>query len=182
MSKPNQAPVNEAELSRDSLILSGLQGKTKAIAGYDNILWKIRAGYVGILYGSLAIILGTGGIKDLQALVNETSLVLVVFLLLSGFSISAYIVDSTYLAKKLKVIVVRDLLVKLTLDTTAETDWHLSTLLSISGELPDQELPPLALADFKRKFAVNRRRELFPIYVTPPVLILCIFLIVYFAR
>ena len=56
MPKKEQAPNIETGLAREELIRAELDGKLKAIAGYDEILWKIRAGYVGILYGSLAII------------------------------------------------------------------------------------------------------------------------------
>jgi hypothetical protein len=54
--------IRPAELAR-----SALKAKLNAIAGYDTILWKIRAGYLAVLYGSLGLILGTAGSPDQHA-------------------------------------------------------------------------------------------------------------------
>jgi hypothetical protein len=162
----------------EKLVTAELDGKLKAIAGYDEIIWKIRAGYLGILYGSLALILGTEGVDDLGATISEPTRMLTLVLLVAGFSLSAYIVDSTYLAKKLKVIAIRDLLVKLAIDNSIGTMADLTVLLSISGELQEHELPDQARRDFRKIYSANRYRELFPIYGTAPILMICLYLIV----
>src|SRR5687768_11445260 len=98
MPKKGTAPSIETGLTHVELIMAELDGKLKAIAGYDEILWKIRAGYVGILYGSLGIIIGTSGLQDLQPVIDKPSLIPIIptlFLLVAGFSISSYIVDRT---------------------------------------------------------------------------------------
>jgi hypothetical protein len=180
MPTPNQPSKEGTGLSHEKLVIAELESKIKAISGYDDILWKIRAGYVGILYGSLAIILGGQGIPDLRAIVSQTSRISTLFVLVFGFSISAYLVDSTYLSKKLKVIAVRDSLIRLVLNNTMEKTDNLSAFLLISGEMSESEMPTQARAEFKRIYAVNRLKELLPIYFAPPLLMLCIFLIVYF--
>ena len=180
MSPQKTAPNIENGLEHAELIQAELEGKLKAIAGYDEILWKIRAGYVGILYGSLAIIIGTNGIQNLQTLIDEPSRILTLFLLVAGFSISSYIVDHTYLAKKIRVIVARNLLVKLNLNKQVETPNKLFPLLAISGELRESELPDQAHEEFRRILSQNRRSELLPIYATAPFLMLFIYLIVYY--
>lgn len=180
MPKKETGPNIETGLARLELIMAELDGKLKAIAGYDEILWKIRAGYVGILYGSLAITIGTSGIPDLQTLIDKPSLILTLFLLVAGFSISSYIVDRTYLAKKVRVIAARNLLMKLTLNQEVETTSYLFSLLAISGELRESELPDQAREEFSRILSENRRSELLPIYATTPFLMLCIYLIVYY--
>jgi hypothetical protein len=168
------------ELTRGKLIMSALEGKLAAIAGYDSILWKIRAGYGAILYGSLALILGTSGIPDFRAVVSELNRVLVIFLLLIVFSLSAYVVDKTYLTKKLKVIVTRDRLMAMALTGMSDADTDdLQTLLSISGELPVDKLPKQVRAEFRDKMAASRTGEHFPIYGVPPLLIVVIYLIIW---
>jgi hypothetical protein len=40
-----------SRLTPAKLVEAELEGKFKAIAGYDDILWKIRAGYLAVVYG-----------------------------------------------------------------------------------------------------------------------------------
>lgn len=178
MQKTEVSSNTGTKLLVGELITAELDGKLRAIAGYDEILWKIRAGYVGILYGSLAIILGTGGIQDLETIISEPTRIVMLLLLISGFSLSTYFVDRAYFAKKLKVIAIRDLLTKLTINNAIETTSELSKLLSISGELQVDELPDQARVHFDKIFYRGLFRELFPIYSTAPIIM---DLIVYYA-
>jgi hypothetical protein len=180
MPKKELAPSVETGLAHAELIMAELDGKLKAIGGYDEILWKIRAGYVGILYGSLAIIIGTRGIENFQTLINEPSRILTLFVLVAGFSISSYIVDRTYLAKKVRVIAARNFLMKLLFNKEVETKSFLFPLLTISGELKESELPDQVREEFRRIFSENRRTELLPIYATAPLLMLGIYLVVFY--
>jgi hypothetical protein len=179
---PNNEPAIDSEngFERSALVMAELEGKLKAIAGYDEILWKIRAGYVGILYGSLAIIIGTNGINNLNTLMDDERRLLTLFLLVAGFSFSSYIVDRTYLSKKIRVIVARNFLVKLLFNKEVETTNSLFSLLMISGELRESELPDQAREEFSRIFSENHWGELLPIYATAPCLMLCIYLAVYY--
>lgn len=178
MPKIEQSPVIKTNLAVYELISAELDGKLKAIAGYDEILWKIRAGYVGILYGSLALIIGTGEKLDLQTMINEPAQIIMLVLLIYGFSLSSYFVDKAYFAKKLKVIAIRDLLTKLTINNTVETMGDPSKLLAISGELEVAELPNQAREHFNKIFWKGIFRELFPIYATAPIIMSLIMLVI----
>jgi hypothetical protein len=46
-----------SKLTSDELIRLELRGKLLAIERYDSMLWKIRSGYVVVLYGSLTIVM-----------------------------------------------------------------------------------------------------------------------------
>jgi hypothetical protein len=50
------------KLSYDELIRLELRGKLLAVERYDSMLWKIRSGYIAILYGTLTIIGGASGL------------------------------------------------------------------------------------------------------------------------
>ncbi len=53
----NPPPTQAPQFSLDELIRSELEGKNIATGRYDEILWKIRAGYVVVLYGALGFFL-----------------------------------------------------------------------------------------------------------------------------
>ena len=170
-------------MTRATLISSELEGKLKAISGYDDMLWKIRSGYIAILYGIPAIFLGTEGVPSLKELMADSGRALFILLLLSGFSLSAFIIDSSYLAKKLKVIVTRDLLVKSAFDSVVNpqacvNDVELMPLLRIAGETPIREISPDAVKQFWSKVFWNGILVLIPLYVTAPVIALCVYVLV----
>jgi hypothetical protein len=66
------ASDDSGKLTRAKLISSALEGKFKAISGYDEMLWKIRSGYVAILYGISAIFLGTEGVPNLKEAMTDS--------------------------------------------------------------------------------------------------------------
>ena len=84
------------------LIRLELKGKDVALARYDSILWKIRSGYVVVLYGALSLLVGKG--LDLAALDVEA------LFLICGFSILGYIMDRSFLVRQLRVVVAKNLL------------------------------------------------------------------------
>ncbi|MBI4539342.1 MAG: hypothetical protein HY704_07535 [Gemmatimonadetes bacterium] len=161
-------------LVRDRLISSALEGKSKATHAYDAITWKIRAGYVAILYGSLALVLGTSGIDQIGQLTQDPARSITILLLLVGFSLSAFYVDSIYIHKKTRVTVSRDLLVSVSLKTATVTDLELERLLQIAGDMPDKLLPVQAREALRLRRAENLR-ELLWLYVTPPTLAAIVF-------
>lgn len=178
MSSQTSPIASSDELAYDKLTILALDGKLKAISGYDDIIWKIRAGYIAILYGLPALILGTEGIPDIQKIISNKLQSAIIILLLIGFSISSYIVDGTYLKKKVKVITSRNMLMRIAIEKKFDGNNDFPTLLLISGELQPKDMPKEALAEFKVMFAANRRQELLPIYGVPPLLVVLIYGIV----
>jgi hypothetical protein len=76
------------------LVKSALEGKLTAIAGYDEILWRVRAGYLAVLYGSLGLILGKASPPDLRVLATNLPTAVAAISLISGFSLAAFLIDT----------------------------------------------------------------------------------------
>jgi hypothetical protein len=117
-------------LTCEELVRGELLGKNKASERYDAILWKIRAGYVTVLYGTLTL-LGEKAFDHPWA----------AFALILGFSASAFRIDYTFLRSKLRVVAAQNRLADVTWDVAvgraaiaAVAD--LPRLLRMSGEDP----------------------------------------------
>jgi hypothetical protein len=147
---------NLSRLAPDQLVASELEDKLQAIAGYDNILWKIRAGYLAVVYGALGLLVGT---KDNPVLADAlkptplwTPLIVALVLLIVGLSAGAFCVDFGYLRKKLKVIAAKDALVRFVVEGEEIDRKSLGFLLRISGEASPE--------DFKgHQFLLEARAE-----------------------
>jgi hypothetical protein len=100
-------------LTYAELIRTELKGKFAAVERYDSMLWKIRSGYIVILYGALGLLGQKGFIP--KEIVAERWLLLTL-LLVGGFSLSAFIVDMGFIAAKLRVVKQSDLLYDLAVD------------------------------------------------------------------
>lgn len=120
----------EAILTAAELVRLGLAGKNEATGRYDAIIWRIRAGYVVILYGTIGVFLGKGEVKP-------ASMTLDILLLISGFSLLGYLMDLTYRVRQLRVVSARNRLSDLAVELVAggALDYgELQQLLHISGE------------------------------------------------
>ncbi len=153
-------------------VIKCLDSRLNAIGGYDSIIWKIRAGYLGILYSTLGLLIGTNGEMTISELSEMKELIL---LLVIGFSISAYIIDYAYVRKKLRVVISRDKLMSLFLENeTIEVN-----LLKISGEMDLHESQDDEMKnDYYKKRNWNIRWILIPLYLTTPIIVLIIILLV----
>ncbi len=92
------------DITLDDLVCSELQGKDMAIERYDSILWKIRSGYVTILYGAISLL---GGAISLLGREVER-LPWLALALIWGFSICAFIIDHGFLRSKIQVVIAKD--------------------------------------------------------------------------
>jgi len=129
------------ELSRDELVRSTLTEKLEAIKGYDPIIWKIRTGYVAVLYGGLTLLLGTGSMS-MASILNDSMRSLVIVLLILGFSLSAGIIDGSYVSKKLREKATRDYLVKAAIDpSSALYKDNVAKGMLLGGESLTEDLP-----------------------------------------
>ena len=125
--------TSDTGLTAAELIRLELDGKNVALGRYDSILWKIRSGYVVVLYGSLSLLFGKVAEKGIEI----AALDIKTLLLMSGFSLLAYSMDLTFRIRQLRVVDAKNLLsdqaVKLvsgeSIDATV-----LRELLHIAGE------------------------------------------------
>ena len=142
MSQPGQRKpsVEDRELTVEELIRSQLEGKSKALERYDAILWKIRAGYLAVLYSILTVL--SGKEFDLKDLIGSTPKVEILFYTAISFSLCAFFVDLGFLLSKLRVVQARNDLSDLALQVAtrqtqaADAAGKLKRLLHLSGESP----------------------------------------------
>jgi hypothetical protein len=126
------------------LVRFALEGKLYAIERYDSIIWKIRSGYVVVLYGAVALVGGRDvGLAE-TALQVRGRIVLV--LLATGISSSALLVDLGFVRAKLRVVHHTNILYKLVLEAALDPAKHpldrqteeLRKTIRISGETSDK--------------------------------------------
>jgi hypothetical protein len=96
--------MNEISNLLEKLILGEVEGKNRAIHAYDGMIWKIRTGFLTLLFGGWAILLK--GIVESTA--KEPSdyqpLAWGLFLFSLGFALGAWYVDRNYVRRKFRVI------------------------------------------------------------------------------
>jgi len=125
-------------MTRDDLIQKGLEGKDRALAEYDQILWKIRTGYAAVLYGIFTLVVSLSDNTQWHLCTERAGMVALA--LTTGFTISIAALDYSFLCSKYRVVQTKEELVKLALSLASETSldkWTgtpLLTLLYNSGE------------------------------------------------
>jgi hypothetical protein len=85
------------------VVLGEISGKNAAIIGYDGIIWKIRSGYLTIIFAGWAVLLK--GLAE-GALDSEKSILIVICMYLASLSLSigGAMIDRNYVQRKFKVI------------------------------------------------------------------------------
>jgi hypothetical protein len=78
-------------------------GKNRAIHAYDGMVWKIRTGFLTLLFGGWAILL-KGLVKSPNGPSYHKPLALGLFLFSAGFAFAAWSVDRAYIRRKFRVI------------------------------------------------------------------------------
>ena len=105
-----------------------LPGKKVAMGRYDEILWKIRSGYLVVLAGTL------GFFVTKESTLHLTPAILIVVL---WFSLVAWIIDITYRRRQLRVVKAYNELVSSAIKNLPKEEGlkHIAvTLFHISGE------------------------------------------------
>ena len=150
-----------ATVKLNDLIWFELKGKNVALARYDSIIWKIRSGYLVILYGALSLLLSRGGDPHLPL---ESAMVLLIW----GFSAFVFLVDCTFRIRQLHVVIALNELMKWAIARTGEAaDRKIQDLLLVAGESTVSSL------DAATRPLTILKRALFPsalIYVGTPLL------------
>lgn len=142
--EPTAGAQPTGRLSVDELIRIGINGKSAAVARYDAIIWKIRSGFVIVIYGAITLV--STVLSKGRTTVPDDSWILPVTIL--SFSVAAFVVDAAFSRSKYRVVASRNALVR--------TSWYLArsrdpasgleknearllTLLEMSGERQDPE-------------------------------------------
>ena len=93
------------------IVLGEIEGKNRAIHAYNDIVWKIRTGFLTLILGGWAIVLK--GIVDAQSPDMERYRGLVSALLLFSleFTFCAWYIDLSYVRAKFRVILALNALI-----------------------------------------------------------------------
>lgn len=134
-------------ITLDELIRGQLAGKLVALARYDEIIWKIRGGYVAVLYGMLAFFVGKE--SKLVEVLSSSEVLRSLFPISLSLSLCAFLVDLAFVLSKLRVVAARNRLSDIAVERAAGHKLHeseqveLTNLLHLSGEaftLPPHKL------------------------------------------
>jgi hypothetical protein len=181
-----------AEQLANPLVHTALKDKRDAIQQYESIIWKVRSGYILILYGALTLVLGRQGVPDICVLLHSSGNSLALFSLIVGLSVSVFLLDRGYVCKRLKIVAARDRLIDLvckcepehkgqvkagTASNNDEKKADIFSLLHVAGETAPEDLPKGVGLDYESKLRWNEWRILLPIYLTTPVLAILMFLL-----
>jgi hypothetical protein len=117
----------------EDVILHEIAGKNAAIHAYDGIIWKIRSGYVALVFGGWAILL-----KSLaEGSIGQDHIFIVVismFLVNLGMSFGGCFIDCNYVRRKFRVILALNNLVKSVKDNREDLDLVSHELLRVAGD------------------------------------------------
>jgi hypothetical protein len=170
--EPDSAPAPSEispSLTVQDLMRMAMEGKAAAGARYDQIIWKIRAGYIAVVYGGITLLSAlTGHGKALHA---RWLLPVIV----GAFSLAAFTIDLTFSRSKYRLVASRNDLIDhawhlakagFAADELAQRDDRLRTLLRISGEEQDPETKRVVWKFILRELTL----VLASLYFVPPVI------------
>jgi uncharacterized membrane protein YciS (DUF1049 family) len=95
-------PDADIPFSHVNLIRSAIEGKDLAVAAYDGMLWRIRAGYAAVLYGAFTLVVALADRNRLSLTPEKMALIAVI--ILTGFTVCAVTLDFYFLRSKLRVV------------------------------------------------------------------------------
>ena len=95
----------------EKLILREIEGKNRAIHAYDSIVWKIRTGFLTLMFGGWAILLKGIVDSEHQRPQDYVPLAWGLYLFSLGFALGAWYVDCSYVKRKFRVILALDRLI-----------------------------------------------------------------------
>ena len=170
----NQSFIEGSEITSNALLRQALDDKVKAILGYEEIIWKIRSGYIVLLYGALTLLIGKEGMPNMFSVITNRSYALSLFSLIVGLSLSVFLIDFGYVRKRLKIIAARDKLVDLALNQKVTSN-DLKGLLCMAGETAPKNFDAKIRNDYEEKRNWNLVWILLPIYMTTPLLAIIVY-------
>ena len=126
--------MNERPILED-VIMQEISGKNAAIHAYDGIVWKIRSGYLALVFGGWAILLK--GLAD--GTLDKSNIVVVVvsmFLVSLGMSFGGCFVDCNYVRRKFRVILALNDLIGSIIENRDNLNEMSQSLLKVAGHDP----------------------------------------------
>jgi hypothetical protein len=126
----------ESELF-EKMVLGEIEGKNSAIHTYDDIIWKIRTGYLTLVFAGWAILLKS--IADSQQRTGQgfESITIAMFFFSVGLAAGGWFVDRAYSRRKARVIHALDRLMQAIADNSGDFGKVPVELLKVAGDNPD---------------------------------------------
>lgn len=146
----------------EKLVLGEISGKNNAIHIYDEVAWKIRTGFLTLIFGGWGIFLRS--IADAKLPPQELRAVVISLALFSvGFAYAAWYIDLSYLRRKFRVILALNQIAAALATSRGDVAAVPTDLLKVSG---DDALSPYDCAGFQ----AARKTEL-SVYLVPLLII-----------
>jgi hypothetical protein len=105
--KPSER-MDETEASPpgilEKIVLAEIEGKKKAIQVYDEIIWKVRTGYLTLVFAGWAILLRSLVADTLRSGPQFAGFFASMFLFSMGLAVGGWFIDKTYTQRKVRVI------------------------------------------------------------------------------
>lgn len=134
------APTDaEKSNSLHQLVVAEVAGKNTAIHAYDDIIWKIRTGYLTLLFAGWAILLKSIAERDPHSGRGFGIIVAAMVLFSLGLALSGWLVDLTYIRQKHRVILTLNRLTDAICDSDGDLHKVAKELLRNAGENPGVE-------------------------------------------
>lgn len=92
----------------EQLVLLEVSGKNQAIHAYDDIIWKIRSGYLALLFAGWSILLKSIADSQQQSVYRLSAVVAAMFFFSVGLGLGGWFVDRSYVRRKHRVILALD--------------------------------------------------------------------------
>jgi hypothetical protein len=92
----------------EQLVLSEVSGKNQAIHAYDGIIWKIRSGYLALLFAGWSILLKSIADSQQHSVRGFGAVVVAMFFFSVGLGLGGWFIDRSYVRRKHRVILALD--------------------------------------------------------------------------
>jgi hypothetical protein len=122
------------EVLFEKVVLGEIEGKNRAIHAYDDIVWKIRSGFLTLVFGGWAILLKAMVESEAPSTQRYFGLGVALFLFSGGFAFGALHIDRSYVQRKFRVIHALNDLMKELAENGGDLDKLSPELLKVSGD------------------------------------------------
>lgn len=118
------------------VVLAEVSGKNAAIHAYDEMIWKIRTGFLTLLFVGWSVLLKSITDSPQRPAESYQSIVSAMFLFSLGLALGAWFVDHTYVRRKFRVILALNDLMTALSEAPVSMNSPRPKLLQVSGDNP----------------------------------------------